>query len=117
MHSLFGSSPCRPLTSGTTVTDGSSRISECGNIAGPAPPRPIKGIREWRPQRILAEDDHLIQALIFFDLTNRSGKAFKSGDRGGSFIRSIPDSARIARNSAVWNGSRSWIRKRFHFKI
>src|SRR5215470_602585 len=42
--------------------------------------------------------------------TNRSACAFKLGLRGGSFTEATPASASRLRNSAVNNGSRSWIR-------
>jgi len=53
------------------------------------------------PQRSLPKRIVRSRHSYLIDLTNRSAKAFKFGERGGSFTDSIPHSARIARNWLV----------------
>src|SRR5579859_2086516 len=45
--------------------------------------------------------------------TKRSAWAFRFGERGGSFTGCTPVVASVSRNSAVNNGSRTWIRYLF----
>src|SRR5437879_3524367 len=52
----------------------------------------------------------------FIVRTNLSAYAFKFGDRGGNLTDWMPASASVLRNSFVYSGSRSWIRKRFPVK-
>ena len=61
------------------------------------------------PQPSLSEKDQSIQTRFLDVRTKRSARAFKLGERGGSFTDCIP-SSEISWNFAVNSRSRSWTR-------
>jgi hypothetical protein len=64
------------------------------------------------PQRAFSEQNHPLQAG-FLDGSDKAAWALRLGERGGSFTDFTPLVPRVSRNSAVNNGSRSWIKYRF----